>query len=91
MIYSSEAKMVLKPNDVLSEYNILNNLQNKSKISFNDNIEKNIYDKLMIESLNIDEIAIYFDLDISIVLLKITLLELSGIIKKNEIWKYEII
>jgi len=77
--------MVLKPNDVLSEYNILNNLQNKSKISFNDNIEKNIYDKLMIESLNIDEIAIYFDLDISIVLLKITLLELSGIIKKNEI------
>ncbi|NCO31371.1 hypothetical protein GW891_00650 [bacterium] len=85
MIYSSEAKMVLKPNDVLSEYNILNNLQNKSKISFNDNIEKNIYDKLMIESLNIDEIAIYFDLDISIVLLKITLLELSGIIKKNEI------
>jgi len=85
LIYSSEAKMVLKPNDVLSEYNILNNLQNKSKISFNDNIEKNIYDKLMIESLNIDEIAIYFDLDISIVLLKITLLELSGIIKKNEI------
>lgn len=91
LIYSSEAKMVLKPNDVLSEYNILNNLQNKSKISFNDNIEKLIYDNLLIEPLNIDEIAIKMDLEISLTLLKITILELSWIIKKNESWKYEII
>ncbi|MDD3145338.1 MAG: DNA-processing protein DprA [Candidatus Gracilibacteria bacterium] len=91
LIYSSEAKMVLKPNDVLSEYNILNNLKNKSKISFNDNIEKLIYDKLLIEPLNIDEIAIKLDLEISLTLLKITILELSGIMKKNESGKYEII
>ncbi|MDD2907404.1 MAG: DNA-processing protein DprA [Candidatus Gracilibacteria bacterium] len=91
LLSSGEAKMVLKPNDVLCEYNILNNLEKKPKNTFGDKLEKLVYEKLFIESLNVDELAIKLDLDISIILLKITMLELNNMIKKNESSKYEII
>ena len=91
LILASEAKMVLSPNDVLCEYNILNNLSSKKDLKFSDEIEKNIYNVLLIESLNIDEIALKINLDISSILLKITILELWNIIRKNNYWKYEII
>ncbi len=91
LIVSSQAKMVLSPNDVLCEYNILNNLNSKKDLKFSDELEKNIYNILLIESLNIDEIAFKINLDISSVLLKITILELWNIIRKNNSWKYEII
>jgi len=91
LIVSSEAKMVLFPNDVLCEYNILNNLTSKKDLSFSDELEKSIYDLLLIESLNIDEISFRLKFDISIILLKITILELWNIIRKNNYWKYEII
>ena len=68
--------MVLSPNDVLCEYNILNNLSSKKDLKFSDELEKNIYNVLLIESLNIDEIALKLNLDISSILLKITILEL---------------
>ena len=91
LILASEAKMVLSPNDVLCEYNILNNLSSKKDLKFSDELEKNIYNVLLIESLNIDEIALKLNLDISSILLKITILELWNIIRKNNYWKYEII
>lgn len=91
LIISSEAKMVLSPNDVLSEYNINNKLNIKKDLFFWDDIEKQIYNLILMESLNIDEISLKLNLDISILLLKMTILELWNIIRKNNYWKYEII
>jgi hypothetical protein len=49
----------LSPNDILTEFNILNdNKIAKAKIVFNDEIEEKIYNLLLLEPLNIDEIAL---------------------------------
>jgi hypothetical protein len=48
----------LSPNDILTEFNISNdNKTTKTKIIFNDEIEEKIYNLLLLEALNIDEIA----------------------------------
>lgn len=91
LIYSSEAKMVLKPDDILIEYNIKNQKKSKNEIIFNDDIEKAIYNLLLINQLNIDEIVFKLNIQTSEVLLKISMMELWNLIKKNISWKYEII
>ncbi|MDR2640157.1 MAG: hypothetical protein LBC61_02210 [Candidatus Peribacteria bacterium] len=55
----------------------------KKEVVFNDDLEKNIYNLLLFEPLNADEIGQKLSLDISIVLLKISILELSNLIKKS--------
>jgi hypothetical protein len=49
----------LSPNDILTEFNILNdNKTTKTKIVFNDETEERIYNLLLLEPLNVDEIAL---------------------------------
>lgn len=92
LLQKMEAKMVLTAEDILEEYNIKpKNLETKKEIKFNDELEKNIYNLLLEESLNIDKIAEKMKLDIMTISLKISLLELWALIKKSESWKYEII
>lgn len=91
LIYSSEAKMVLKPEDILIEYNITNNKKSKNDTVFNDDIEKNIYDLLLNSPLNIDEIVFITNIQTNEILLKISMMELWNLIKRNISWKYEII
>ncbi|MDD3793962.1 MAG: DNA-processing protein DprA [Candidatus Gracilibacteria bacterium] len=91
LIYSSEAKMVLSPGDVLLEYNISNKKNIKKQSNFGDEIEKEIYELLMNMPLNIDEIVLKTGFDMQIILLKIAILELSGLINKDISGKYEII
>jgi hypothetical protein len=45
----------------------------------------------LLEPLNIDEIALKLWLEISFTLLKISILELSNLIRKSETWKYEVV
>ncbi len=91
LIANWEAKFVTKVSDVLEEYNI--NTKNKQKIQkpeIIDEIEKNIFDLLFWEALNIDEIKNKLWLDINTVLFKISMLEIYWYIKKSEYWSYEI-
>lgn len=87
-----EAKMVLKAEDILQEYNInAKNLETKKEIQFSDDLEKNIYNLLLQEHLNIDKISEKLALDIPTTSLKISFMELMWMIKKSENGKYEII
>lgn len=85
-----EAKAILDANSILSEYNIKNKKEEKKLIKFTDALEKSIYDILILEPLNIDEIAEKLDFSFDEILLKLSMMELSGIIKKWDLWKYEI-
>ena len=88
----SSAKMVLKAADILEEFNIKSkNLNDKKTVNFSDELEKNIYNLLLKEQLNIDQISQELNLDISTTSLKISFMELSLLIRKSENWKYEII
>lgn len=91
LIYSSEAKMVLKAEDILIEYNITNKKKLKTETIFNDETEKKIYNLLFNSPLNIDEIVFKTNIWTSEILLKISMMELWNLIKKNISWKYEII
>lgn len=93
LISAWEAKITLKPADILTEYNISNSKQkqNNIELSFNDEIEKKIYDLLLLESLNIDEISEKLSIEIPFCLLKISILELSNLVRKWDSWKYQII
>lgn len=92
LILKWEAKIVLSSNDILSEFNISDNVKiKKTEVVFSDDIEKNIYDLLLLESLNTDEIANKLSLEINVALLKISILELSNLIKKGDSGKYEVV
>jgi predicted Rossmann fold nucleotide-binding protein DprA/Smf involved in DNA uptake len=70
--------MILSANDILNEFNISNTSKKQEKlgINFSDDIEKSIYNLLLLEPLSIDELKAKLGLDISLVLLKISILEL---------------
>ena len=92
LIKSWMAKLVMTSSDLLEEFNISN--KNKEKkdiiISFNDEIEEKIYNLLLLESLWINEISAKIGLDIKIVSLKLSILEITNCIKKGIWWKYEV-
>jgi predicted Rossmann fold nucleotide-binding protein DprA/Smf involved in DNA uptake len=52
------AKLVTSSNDILEEYNILDKSKNKEAkcIKFSDEMEKDIYNILILESLTINEL-----------------------------------
>lgn len=92
LIKSWEAKTTTCSNDILEEYNITNkNKENKQKINFTDELEEKIYNILLLENLNIDEIAKKTWEKINNISLKISIMEINFIIKKTNLWKYEII
>ncbi len=87
-----EAKPVLSSSDVLEEYNIwTGKKQEENKnIKFADKIEEEIYNLLLLESLNSDEIANKLDLNISGLAMKLSFMEITGIVKKGLGGKYEV-
>ncbi len=101
LIKKGEAKLVLKSSDILEEYNILNKDNNSKKntlkeiplnykIKFADNLEKKIYNILILESLTIDELTKKVNENISTVGFKLSILEISWLISNISWWKYEI-
>ena len=92
LIQKGEAKMVLKAEHILEEFNIKSkNLEQKKKVGFTDAIEEEIYNLLLNEPLNMDQISQKLQIDISTTSLKISFMELSLLIRKADNWKYEII
>ncbi len=92
LIKNWEAKLVSKAQDILEEYNIWCNkkIENTQNIKFADKIEENIYNLLLLESFNSDELSKKLEINISHLTMKLSIMEISWIVKKWLWWKYEI-
>jgi len=84
-------KLVIESEDILNEYNI--NLQKQEKIkeiSFSDEIEKMIFEQLKTNPLDASSIADILWIDIEIIWYKLTILEINWIIELWDWWNYNI-
>jgi len=93
LISKWNAKSISNSSELLEEYNIswfsITN-KNKSKLDFNDDIDKNIYDILLIENLTINELKNKINIDITTLSFKLSMMEINKYIKKGLWWKYEV-
>lgn len=86
------AKLITCTNDILEEYNILTkNITSNIIKNFNDEIEQEIYNKLLIENLTIDDLSKKIWIELSVLLIKLGFLEINNYIKRWNWWKYYII
>lgn len=94
LIKKGSAKLTTTSIDILEEYNIWNKnniYQNNSvDIKFNDDIEKSIYNLLLTEKYNINEISKNIWIDVRTLAFKLSMLEIAWTIKKTLSWDYEI-
>lgn len=94
LIKKWSAKLVTSSIDILEEYNIWIKINNNNKqnieIKFSDDLEEKIYNLLLIEKYNINELSKKLSLDIRTLAFKMSMLEISWIIKKTLSWDYEI-
>jgi DNA processing protein len=80
------AKMVLTSIDILEEYNIaIKNKQTDTikEIKFDNEVDKKIYDLLLLEALTIDQLIEKLNIDISTLSFRISMMEINQIIKKT--------
>jgi len=92
LIKKWEAKCVTESLDILEEYDILlRQSQHKEQIPLLDPIESQIYSLLSQEDSSIENIAELLWQDVREVMIKISLLELKKIIKKDIGWNYRIV
>lgn len=86
------AKLVTSSDDILEEYNVLDIAETKEdrKISISDDVEKDIYNILILESLTTDELMIKTGLGITTINFKLSMMEINNLIKKWLWWKYEV-
>ena len=94
LIKKWSAKLVTNAIDILEEYNIWkktsNNINIKKEIVFSDEIETQIYNLLLIEKYNINELAKKLSMDVRTLWFKLSMLEISWSIKKTLSGDYEI-
>jgi DNA processing protein len=92
LIKNGEAKCVTTYIDILEEYNIsVKKQQHKAILTFWDEIEKSLYEEISISSKNIDELSVCLNHLPKQLLIKASLLELKWVIKKDLLWKYELV
>jgi DNA processing protein len=86
------AKLVMSSDDILEEYNIFDiwKIKESKSIKFIDEIEKEIYNILILESLTTDELLHRIALDITTINFKLSMMEINNLIKKWLWWKYEV-
>jgi len=93
LIKSGWAKLVLRVEDILEEYNIWNKKWKNpidEKINFSDKLEEKIYNTLILESLSINELSKKLGENITTISFKLSMMEISWYINKVAWWKYEI-
>ena len=90
LIKQWNAKLVTCVKDVLEEYNIVNkiNFNNKNKKKFDNKIQEEIFNLLLIENLNNDEIGKKLWMLINVISLQLSILEINNYIKRWIWWKY---
>lgn len=92
LIKSGEAKCVTESLDILEEYNILVKKQSYSnQIPLLDELESQIFSLVSWESLNIDDLIEILYKNPSEIMMKMSLLELKWIVKKDISGKYSLI
>lgn len=96
LIQNGSAYPTLSWWDILTHFNIWNKIEEKiwvwniSKVSFQDDIEEKIYNLLLIERLNINEIAKKLSIDVMTLWFKMSMLEVWWLVKKSLSGDYEI-
>lgn len=96
LIQTWSAKLVLNSIDILEEFNISWFTQTQDKTvknnlsNISDDIEKQIYNFLLSEKLNINELSKKIWMDVMTLGFKLSMLEISWLIKKTLSWDYEI-
>lgn len=94
LIKKWSAKLVTNAIDILEEFNIRkkthNNINNKKEIAFSDETETQIYNLLLVEKYNINELAKKLSMDVRTLWFKLSMLEISWSIKKTLSGDYEI-
>ncbi len=93
LIKSWMAKMVTNSLVVLEEYNISTKNKNnveKKEIIFENEIDKKIYELLLLEWFNSDELVKKLNIDISALSFRLSMMEINWIIKKTIWWKFEL-
>ena len=84
--------MILSSEDILNEFDIItDSVYDFNSTFLKDQEEREIYDLLRLEPMWIDQISKKISMSLNELLLKISILELSMLIKKSWNWKYEII
>jgi len=92
LIKNGEAKCVTQIDDILEEYNIeVKKSIHKTKLLFSDDIEKAIYECISVTPQTADTLAVTLKVSPQDLLQKITILELKWVIKKDLLWKYQLI
>ncbi len=92
LIKNWNAKMVTCTEDILEEFNIKTKFDETKiqNIELWNNIEKVIYDILLLESLNTDDLVEKSNLTLNEISTNLSMLEIKWIIRKSINWKYEI-
>lgn len=91
LIKKWEAKLVQTANDILEEYNISNIKTDNKRLEFTNQIEEEIYNIILVDNLNIDEISKRTKIETKLIGQFISNLEITWLIKKNVWWKYQIV
>ena len=94
LIKSGSAKSVSSVDDIFSEFNIYSQGKQqtqKKTVNFNDSLEENIYQTLTSESFTINELSNKLSLSITQLSFKLSMMEISWLIKKSLGWKYEVL
>ncbi len=92
LIKKGMAKLTQCSNDILEEYNISqkNDTKDNNKIIFNDKLEEKIYNLLITENFTIDKLSVKIGVNTSLLTQKLSIMEISWIIKKWIWGKYEV-
>lgn len=91
LIKANEAKMVTSSSDILEDYNLGASKRWKVKVpEFTDAVQGDIFNLLLLEPLNSDEIAEKSGVNIKEIALSLTLMEIEWHIKKIAWWFYEV-
>ena len=94
LIRNWEAKPVSEPLHILEEYNFCTSKslsdQEKTELSFDNDIEEKIYNALLLDWLSADELAKKLEVNISTLSFSLSMLEIKGVIKKTMWGMFEI-
>ncbi len=96
LIQNSSAYPVIQAENILEQFNIISQSEKKiwiwnvQKISFQDDVEEKIYNLLLVEKLNINELWKKLSMDVMTLWFKMSMLEVWGFVKKSLSWDYEI-
>lgn len=89
LIKKWEAKCVTESLDILEEYNVLiKQSAHKKELPLLDDIESKIYECISSQDMDIDSLVTHLNIESRVVVMKLSLLELKKIIKKDISWKY---